>query len=326
MLPLGWVKEMKKILFIIDKIELKYFEFNNLVTNFWMIKEFLLRGNDVRIATVSGLLLRGKQAFVKCYESFLNNENICYKDVLEEKLIDDFDIVMFRPDPPVDIDYINATYVFDFVNKPTVINSPSSIRDFNEKLHSLRFSEYMTDCIVTCSLKDIENFLKQHGQIVLKPLNRCFGSGVMYLYEGDPNTRTIINTLTNNESTLVMVQKFIPDVKKGDIRVLTLGKKVLPYTVKKLPSTDDFKFNTHNDNFLTKSDLTPDDVNLFTPVAEKLSSMGIQMAGLDVIDKKIIEINVTSPCYFIKEINAIYGCKLEKEICDFLLTPRLLSV
>lgn len=326
MLPLGWVKEMKKILFIIDKIELKYFEFNNLVTNFWMIKEFLLRGNDVRIATVSGLLLRGKQAFVKCYESFLNDENICYKDVLEEKLIDDFDIVMFRPDPPVDIDYINATYVFDFVNKPTVINSPSSIRDFNEKLHSLRFSEYMTDCIVTCSLKDIENFLKQHGQIVLKPLNRCFGSGVMYLYEGDPNTRTIINTLTNNESTLVMVQKFIPDVKKGDIRVLTLGKKVLPYTVKKLPSSDDFKFNTHNDNFLTKSDLTPDDVNLFTPVAEKLSSMGIQMAGLDVIDKKIIEINVTSPCYFIKEINAIYGCKLEKEICDFLLTPSLLSV
>ena len=326
MLPLGWVKEMKKILFIIDKIELKYFEFNNLVTNFWMIKEFLLRGNDVRIATVSGLLLRGKQTFVKCYESFLNNENICYKDVLEEKLIDDFDIVMFRPDPPVDIDYINATYVFDFVNKPTVINSPSSIRDFNEKLHSLRFSEYMTDCIVTCSLKDIENFLKQHGQIVLKPLNRCFGSGVMYLYEGDPNTRTIINTLTNNESTLVMVQKFIPDVKKGDIRVLTLGKKVLPYTVKKLPSSDDFKFNTHNDNFLTKSDLTPDDVNLFTPVAEKLSSMGIQMAGLDVIDKKIIEINVTSPCYFIKEINAIYGCKLEKEICDFLLTPSLLSV
>lgn len=317
---------MKKILFIIDKIELKYFEFNNLVTNFWMIKEFLLRGNDVRIATVSGLLLRGKQSFVKCYESFLNNENICYKDVLEEKLIDDFDIVMFRPDPPVDIDYINATYVFDFVNKPTVINSPSSIRDFNEKLHSLRFSEYMTDCIVTCSLKDIENFLKQHGQIVLKPLNRCFGSGVMYLYEGDPNTRTIINTLTNNESTLVMVQKFIPDVKKGDIRVLTLGKKVLPYTVKKLPSSDDFKFNTHNDNFLTKSDLTPDDVNLFTPVAEKLSSMGIQMAGLDVIDKKIIEINVTSPCYFIKEINAIYGCKLEKEICDFLLTPSLLSV
>ncbi len=323
---IGWGEKMKKILFIIDKIELKYFEFNNLVTNFWMIKEFLLRGNEVKIATIPGLLLRGKEAFAKCYETFLNKENICYKDVPEERLIDDFDLVMFRPDPPVDIDYINATYVFDFVTKPLVVNSPSAIRDFNEKLHSLRFSEYMTDCIVTSSLKDIENFLKENRQIVLKPLNRCFGSGVMYLYEGDPNTRTIINTLTNNESTLVMVQRFIPEVKKGDVRVLTLGDKVLPYTVKKLPGNDDFKFNTHNDNFLTKSNLTAEDISLFTPVAEKLNAMGIKMAGLDVIDKKIIEINVTSPCYFIKEINAIYGCRLEKEICNFLLTPTLLSV
>ena len=317
---------MKKILFIIDKIELKYFEFNNLVTNFWIIKEFLRRGNDVRIATIPNLLLRENTAFVKCYETFIDKENIFYKDVIEEKPIDDFDLVMFRPDPPVDIDYINATYIFDFVSKPKVINSPSSIRDFNEKLHSLRFSEYMTDCIVTSSLKDIENFLKQHKQIVLKPLNRCFGSGVMYLYEGDPNTRTIINTLTNNETTLIMIQKFIPDVKKGDIRVLTLGDRVLPYTVKKLPSTDDFKFNTHNDNFLIKSELSKEDTERFTPVARKLNDMGIVLAGLDVIDNKIIEINVTSPCYFIKEINSIYGIELEKEICDFLLTPALLSV
>ena len=315
-----------RILFIIDRIELKYFEFNNLVTNFWMIKEFLKRGQEVQITTISNLLLRGKRAYAKCYESFLDKENICYKDVIHEELIDNFDMVLFRPDPPVDIDYINATYVFDFVTKPAVINSPAAIRDFNEKLHSLKFSEYMTDCIVTSSLKDIEDFLKEYKQIVLKPLNRCFGSGVMYLYEGDPNTRTIINTLTNNGTTLAMVQEFIPDVKKGDNRVLTLGGRVLPYTVKKLPGTDDFKFNTHNDNFLVKSDLPESVIKSFEPVAEKLNSLGIKMAGLDVIDDKIIEINVTSPCYFIKEINAIYGIELEKEICDFLLTPTLLSV
>ena len=326
MLRLVRVRKMKNILFIIDKIELKYFEFNNLVTNFWMIKEFLQRGNTVKISTIQKLSLRGKLPFAKCFETFLDNENICYKDVEEDILINDFDLVLFRPDPPVDIDYINATYVFDFVNGPRVINSPSAIRDFNEKLHSLRFSEYMTECIVTSALKDIEEFLKIHKQIVLKPLNRCFGSGVMYLYEGDPNTRTIINTLTNNESTLVMVQKYIPDVKNGDTRVLTLANKVLPYTLKKLPSKDDFKFNTHNDNFLTMSELSVSDLTAFEPVAQKLNSMGIVMAGLDVIDKKIIEINVTSPCYFIKEINAIYGCHLEKEICDFLLTPTLLSV
>ncbi len=232
---------------------------------------------------------------------------------------------MFRPDPPVDIDYINATYIFDFVTT-RVVNSPRAIRDFNEKLHSIYFSEYMTDTLVTSSLSDIEDFLIKKRQIVLKPLNRCFGSGVMYLYEGDPNTRTIINTLTNNETTLVMVQEFIPEVKSGDIRVMTLGDRILPYSIKKLPSKDDFKFNTHSDNFIVKSELTPKELEYFTPVAKKLNSMGIEMAGLDVINGKIIEVNVTSPCYFIKETNNLFNVHVEKELGDYLLTPSLLSL
>ena len=310
---------MKKILFIIDKIELKYFEFNNLVTNFWIIKEFLDRGNEVFITTIPNLSLKADRAFTKCYETFCDKGNIFYKDVKIEREIDDFELVMFRPDPPVDIDYINATYIFDFVTKPRVINSPRAIRDFNEKLHSVYFKELMTDNIVTASLEEIEAFLAIHKQIVLKPLNRCFGSGVMYLYQGDPNTRTIINTMTNNETTLVMVQEFIPAVKQGDKRVLTLGDKVLKYCIKKLPTQDDFKFNTHNDNFITSAELSSEEYANFTNVAKKLNAMGISMAGLDVIDGKIIEVNVTSPCYFIKEINGLYNVHLEKEICDFLL-------
>lgn len=310
---------MKKILFIIDKIELKYFEFNNLVTNFWMIKEFLERGNQVFITTISNLSLKQDVAYTKCFETFTDKNNIFYKDIKIEKEINDFDLVMFRPDPPVDIDYINATYIFDFVTKPRIINSPQAIRDFNEKLHSVYFKELMTDNIVTASLEEIEEFLAKYKQIVLKPLNRCFGSGVMYLYEGDPNTRTIINTMTNNETTLVMVQEFIPAVKQGDKRVLTLGNKVLKYCIKKLPTNDDFKFNTHNDKFITSAELTDVEFEHFTKVAEKLNTMGIQMAGLDVIDGRIIEVNVTSPCYFIKEINGLYKTNLEHEICDFIL-------
>lgn len=317
---------MKRILFIIDKIELRYFEFNNLVTNFWLIKEFLERGCEVFITTIPNLSLKADTAYTKCYEAFAADGNIFYKNVKIEKQIDEFELVMFRPDPPVDIDYINATYIFDFVTKPIVINSPASIRDFNEKLHSVYFKEFMSPNIVTASLEEIEEFLARYKQIVLKPLNRCFGSGVMYLYEGDPNTRTIINTMTNNETTLVMVQQFIPAEKKGDTRVLTLGDKVLKYCIKKLPSKDDFKFNNHSDNFITKSELTEDELQNFEPVARRLNSMGISMAGLDVIDGKIIEVNVTSPCYFIKEINNLYGIQLEKEVCDFLLTHALLSL
>jgi glutathione synthase len=184
----------------------------------------------------------------------------------------------------------------------------------------------MTSSIVTSSMKDIEEFLKLHKQIVLKPLNRCFGSGVMYLYDGDPNTHTIINTVTENETTLAMVQEYIPGVKNGDIRVLTLGDKIFPYSIKKLPGGDDFKFNNHSDNFVVKSELTKHDLEYFTPVAQKLCSMGIEMAGLDVIDNKIIEVNVTSPCYFIKEMNNCYGISVEKMLADYLLTPALLSL
>ena len=316
---------MKKILFIIDKIELKYFEFNKLVTNFWLIKDFLDKNNQVYITTIPNLLLKNNIAFTNCFETFSQDDNIFYKNSLLQFEINSFDLVLFRPDPPVDIDYINATYIFDFVST-NVINSPKTIRDFNEKLHSLYFKEYMTNTLVSSSLQEIEKFLNQYKQIVLKPLNKCFGSGVMYLYQGDPNTRTIINTLTNNETTLVMVQEFLPNVKNGDTRVLTLGDKVLPYCVKKLPTGDDFKFNTHQDNFLVKSELSKNDLEYFTPIAKNLNDMGIKMAGLDVIDNKIIEINVTSPCYFIKEINAIYDINLVDEITDYLLTHNLLSL
>ena len=132
--------------------------------------------------------------------------------------------------------------------------------------------------------------------------------------------------MTNNETTLVMVQKFLSGVKNGDKRVLTLGDKVLPYCIKKLPTTDDFKFNTHNDSFICGAELTQEEMNNFTRVARQLNSIGIPMAGLDVIDGRIIEVNVTSPCYFIKEINNLYGIHLEREICDFLLTGTLLSL
>lgn len=317
---------MKKILFIIDKLELKYFEFNKLVTDFWLIKECLERKNEVFITTIPNLSLQSDIAYTCCYETFLADDNIFYKDVKLKQKIDDFDIVMFRPDPPVDVDYINATYIFDFVTKPRVINSPRAIRDFNEKLHTIYFKEFMSPNTVTSSLKDIETFLSEHKQIVIKPLNRCFGSGVMYLYEGDPNTRTIINTMTNNENTLVMVQKYIPDVKYGDKRVLTLGDKVLKYAVKKLPSNDDFKFNTHDDRHIAEASLSEEEIVNYTKVAKKLNSLGIYFAGLDVIDNKIIEVNVTSPCYFIKEINNLYNISLEKQIVNFILTESLLSL
>ena len=105
------------ILFVIDRVELKYFEFNDLVTNFWLIKSFLQRGHNVKITTIDMLKLKSGVAYSSCYDAYFRDGDIFYdKESIKEEKIEDFHLVMFRPDPPVDLDYINATYIFDFVD------------------------------------------------------------------------------------------------------------------------------------------------------------------------------------------------------------------
>lgn len=311
-----------KVLFVIDRIELKYFEFNDLVTNFWIIQSLLQRGCDVAITTIDMLKLKSSIAYASFYPSYLKDENIFFdKDKLQEAKIEDFQLVMFRPDPPVDLDYINATYVFDFVDraKTLILNDTTAIRNFNEKLHAIKFSDLMPNNIVTSSKSDIIEFLNENHEIILKPLNQCFGGGVMYLKQGDKNTAVIINSMTNNGKQLIMVQKYIPKAIYGDKRVLILGDKVLDYCVQKTPSNDDFKFCEHNDSNIHKAVLSDMEKIQFFRVAKELNDMGIYMAGLDVIDGQIIEVNVTSPCYFIKEINNHFGCHLEDTIADYIM-------
>jgi len=310
------------ILFIVDRLELKYFEFNQLVTNFWLIKEMLERGENVYITTIDNLSLIEGKAYTHCFKSYEKDNDIFYDKTDIHREIESFNLVMFRHDPPFDGDYLNSTYIFDFVDttKTIVINSPSAVRDFNEKMHTVYFKEFMPKNIVTSSKSDILKFLDKNDEIVLKPLNRCFGAGVMTLKKGDKNTAVIIDSMTNCGKTLTMVQQYIPQAKYGDKRVLILGDKVLPYCIQKLPSNNDFKFNDHCDANIVKAALTDVEIENFTQVAKVLNSKGLYMAGLDVIDGKIIEVNVTSPCYFIKENNNYFNCQLEKEIVDFIMS------
>ena len=316
------------ILFVIDRLELKCFEFNNLVTNFWIIRELLNENKNVFITTIDKLGMSKGIPFAHCYESYEKDGNIFYEKTDICKDINDFQLVMFRPDPPVDLDYINATYIFDFVdrNKTLILNDPKAIRDFNEKMHTCKFLDLMPENIVTCSKSDIIEFLNRNEEIVLKPLNACFGAGVMTLKKGDKNTAVIIDTMTKNQTQLIMVQKYIPKAKFGDKRVMFLGEEVLDVCVQKLPSNDDFKFNEHCDSNIIKAELTQSEKEKFLPVAKELTKLGLPLVGLDVIDEKIIEINVTSPCYFIKEVNGHFGCNLEKKITDFILSQLYAKV
>lgn len=316
------------ILFVIDRLELKYFEFNDLVTNFWIIRSLLERQQNVQITTIDNLALRAGKPYANCFEAYLKDDNIFYKKEQKAVLINDFNLVIFRPDPPVDNDYINATYIFDFVDreKTLILNDTSAIRDFNEKLHTIKFLDLMPENIVTSSKSDIIRFLKEHEEIVLKPLNNCFGAGVMTLKYGDKNTSVIINSMTDNGKHLLMVQKYIDKAKFGDKRVLFLGDEVLSECIQKLPSNDDFKFNEHKDSNIVKAELSESEFEKFSVVAKEMNKIGLPLVGLDVIDEKIIEINVTSPCYFIRENNHHHNTHLENKITDFILDKAKVCV
>lgn len=295
------------ILFVIDDLELKYFEFNDLVTNFWLIKEFLEREWEVFITIKSGLMTEGNLANTLCYETYLENNDIFYKkDEQKKYLIEDFDVVFFRPDPPVDIDYINACNVFDYVDheKTVLINNPIAIKNFNEKFHLNYFPQYAPENIVTANADEIKNFVREQGKAIIKPLNQCFGGGVYYLDKEERNINTIIKNLTNNGKTMVMVQKYLEGAVNGDKRILILGEHVFDECIRKLPGKDDFKFSVHSDKYFETAKLTDEEKEMAKAVAKRLNIVELYMVGLDVADGKIMEINVTSPCYFIREINA----------------------
>jgi glutathione synthase len=315
---------MRKMLIVIDRVEFKYFEFNQLVTNFWMVKGLLENNIETYITTIDLLSLKQGKAYAACFKTYEKNNDIFYNKNRENFCIECFEKVFFRPDPPVDSDYINATYIFDFVdrNKTEIINDTKAIRSFNEKIHANLFREFMPENIVTGSKEEIENFLDIHNEIILKPLNQCFGAGVMYLKKGDKNTLSIIKNMTNNEKSVVMVQKYIDSKQSGDKRVILLGGEVIDECIRKLPTKDDFKFNTHSDEYFVKEIITDEEKHNFKIVAEQLNKMGLPMAGLDVMDGKIIEINITSPCFFIKEINSRFSIHLENKLNNFMLkTP-----
>ena len=120
---------MKNILIVIDDIEFKYFEFNKLVTNFWLVWEYLRRDNKVYITLKNKLFQKQNIPYALVFETNIKDNDIIKEKTPTQKCLNDFDTIFFRPDPPVDIDYINASYILSYVNKDVfIINNPSSIR------------------------------------------------------------------------------------------------------------------------------------------------------------------------------------------------------
>ncbi len=114
--------------------------------------------------------------------------------------LSNLDVILMRKDPPFDMDYIYTTYLLEMAEQAgvLVVNKPQSLRDANEKLYTAWFPQCSPPTLVTCRAELIRNFLAEHGDIILKPLDSMGGTSIFRLQQDDLNTGVIIETLTNN--------------------------------------------------------------------------------------------------------------------------------
>ncbi len=206
------------------------------------------------------------------------------------------DAVFIRKDPPFDSSYLYATLLLERARDRTVIvNDPRGLRDANEKLYALHFIRHMPRTAVTAREDAITAFVKKvGGQAVIKPLHGAGGAGVFMLREGDPNVRSIIETVTREGADIAMVQEFLPAVRQGDKRVLLLDGEVLG-GINRVPRSDDIRSNIHVGGSVFETNVTEEERAVVRDIAPRLRRDGLFFVGLDFIGGRLTEVNVTSP-------------------------------
>ncbi len=241
-------------------------------------------------------------------------------DEVESRVIDVADevrVVLLRLDPPVDPRYLRTTYLLDAVAEAGVhvVNRPSGVRTMQEKLWVLRFPELCPDTLVTAEVDRVLTFVDLHPNAVLKPVDGFSGIDVWLLRREDRNTRSLVESATERGRRHVIVQEYLPSVDTGNKRLFVLDGEIVG-AVDRFPSCDDFRIGPPS------AAIEPDerDRHLVATLAPHLRQLGIVLAGLDVIDGRLIEINVTCPGGMHKT-DALLGTDLSGVIMRRLLHP-----
>lgn len=218
-----------------------------------------------------------------------------------------FDVILIRQDPPFDIGYVSNTYLLDLVAGETlVVNRPSGVRNIPEKLATLAFDDLIAPTFVGRSLAAIEAFAADYDAVVLKPAFLSGGSGVVRARAGDGDFRARVEAMLREVGKEpLVVQEFLPAVTAGDKRVMVLDGTAVG-ALRRVPKAGEFRANIHVGGRAQPTELTGRDLEIVARVAPLLRAEGIVFAGLDIIDERLTEINVTSPT-LVRELQRLTG-------------------
>ena len=229
------------------------------------------------------------------------------------------DAVLMRKDPPFDSEFFYATHLLGHAEREgaRVFNSPRALRDHPEKLAILEFPQFIGPTLVTRDAADIRRFHAEHRDVILKPLDGMGGMGIFRVGPDGLNLGSISETLNKDGAQTVMVQQYLPEIVKGDKRILVIGGVPVPFALARIPQGTEIRGNLAAGGKGVAQPLSPRDREIAEALGPVLAARGLLLVGLDVIGDCLTEINVTSPTCF-QEITDQAGFDVAARFVDAL--------
>tara|TARA_B100000700_G_C15055818_1_gene862753 strand:- start:1835 stop:2761 length:927 start_codon:yes stop_codon:yes gene_type:complete len=272
---------------------------------------------EVWICTPADLQARGNQAWV--IASPVDPEPWIKIEHPESKPLIEFECIWMRKDPPVDEAFLYATHLLEVAEREgvLVLNKAASLRAWNEKLSSIRFSQLMAPTLVASRVIELASFAREQGEVVLKPLGGKGGQGVIRIAKEAPGLEALLELITKQEKLPIMMQKFLPEVVYGDKRILLVNGNSMG-AVNRKPKGGDFRSNLALGGIPESTELTKREHEICDLLGPVLRSQGLFFVGIDVIGGMLSEINVTSPTG-IREIEKLSKIPVANQIIKSLL-------
>lgn len=282
-------------------------------SSFAMLLEAQRRGYALWYMEQGELFLRDGQSFARMRELQVSDDPAGWYRFGAERVapLAALDVILMRKDPPFDMEYVYTTYLLERAEQAGVllVNKPQSLRDANEKLFTAWFAECAPPTLVSRSAAQIRDFLAEHGDIILKPLEGMGGSSVFRLRQGDNNIAVTIELLTRYGAQFVMAQRFIPEITAGDRRILMIDGEPIPYALARMPAAGEVRANLAAGGTGVGVELSERERWICAQVGPALRERGLLFVGLDVIGDYLTEINVTSPTC-IRELDRQFGLNI----------------
>lgn len=284
-----------------------------------MMREASRRGHEVYALGLRDLFVQDGSVLARVVPLAVDDDDgAWYREGGPEDLaLALFDLVVMRKDPPFDAEYYYATLLLERAEAEgaRVVNSPRALRDWNEKLSILRFPAFTPPTMVAREPSRIHAFVDRHADVILKKLDGMGGTMIFRVRADDPNRNVIVETMVGEAERTIMAQKFVPEIARGDKRVLVIEGRPFPHCLARIPRAGETRGNLAAGGTGVAQPLSARDREIGETVGAELAKAGIVLAGLDVIGDFLTEVNVTSPTCIV-EIAQQTGENAAKPLMD----------